>query len=66
MKFQDMTDQRLIKLAIAAHNISTRQWAPRHSARLSLLTDELERRGYEPRVHSVLSFVRTSITRGGD
>ena len=61
-----MTDRRLLKLAISAHNTAAADWTPPHSAYLSLLVDELERRGYEPRITTTLSFERTHITRGGD
>lgn len=66
MKLEDMTDQQLIELAISTHKATqTPDWTLLHSARLSLLADELKRRGYEPRIHETLSFVRTRTTRGG-
>jgi len=61
-----MTDRQLTQLAISTHNTPAAHWTHAHSAKLSFLLDQLERRGWEPRIHSVLSFVRTRITRGGE
>lgn len=67
MKLEDMTDQQLIELAIYIHNSTqTPEWAILHSARLSFIADELKRRGYEPRIHTTLSFERTHTTPGGE